>query len=101
MRAGPSVHKMLTALGLQRPAPAAKVSAMWLSGESSANMAAAMPPWAQRVLDSAKTALVTIVTWYLRLSSRAAIRPAIPEPMTKMCFIFDMYSLVSGYAAAL
>src|ERR1700734_3446499 len=100
MRAGPSVHKMLTALGLQRPAPAARVSAAWLAAESAANMARGMPPWAQLVLDSAKAALVTTVTLYLALNSRAAMRPAMPEPTTKMCCVFDMFSLVSGDAAA-
>ena len=51
------------------------------------DMAAAIPPWAKRVLLSSRRALVTSVTACLRLSSSAAMSPAIPLPTTMMCFM--------------
>ena len=47
--AGASRVSTSTALVRQRPRPAAKVSAAWRSGESSAASAAASPPWAQKL----------------------------------------------------
>ena len=87
MRAGPSEQSTSTATGSQRPAPARKVSAMCSATLSSENMAAAMPPWAKRVLLSSRRALVTSVTACLRLSSTAAMSPAMPLPTTMMCFM--------------
>ncbi len=66
---------------------------------SSENMAAAMPPWAKRVLLSSSRALVTRVTACLRLSSSAAMSPAMPLPTTMMCFMRP--ALMPAFGSAL
>ena len=83
---GPSVTSARTASRSQPPAPATSVSRSCCSGVSSGPSAAAMPPWAQRVEPAESTSLVTTRTFSpgpsASLRRRAAVRPAMPEPMT-------------------
>ena len=85
-RAGPSSQSTRTAAGSESPAPAAIVSVKWRSTESSGNSAAAMPPWAWRVLPSASSAFVTSSTVCPASAAFTAVQsPAMPPPTTSTC----------------
>ena len=80
---GPSVTSTRTASRSQAPAPATSVSTSCCSGVSPGPSAAAMPPCAHCVEPAASTSLVTTrtePTWWR--SRSAAVRPAMPEPIT-------------------
>ena len=80
---GPSVTRTRTASRSQAPAPATRVSTSCCSGVSPGPSAAAMPPCAHCVEPASSTSLVTtstLPTW--PRSRRAAVSPAMPEPMT-------------------
>ncbi len=85
-RSEPSSTSTRTAASSQRPAPARRVSARWRSVESSSpGSTAAIPPWAQRVVDCSSSPLVMTPTRVPpRSASRtAAERPATPLPTTR------------------
>ena len=72
--------------GRTSPAPARRVSARCRSVESSSpGSTAAMPPWAQRVVDCSSSPLVSTPTLVLPTWARrtAAERPATPLPTTR------------------
>ena len=92
--AGPSVTSARTASGSQAPAPATSVSSSCSAGVSSGPSAAAMPPWAHRVEPAARRSLVTTRTLppsgpSSSFSRRAAVSPAMPEPMTTTSAVTD------------
>ena len=79
---GPSETSTRTASGMQRPAPATKVSSMCCWTVSSAPCTEAMPPCAHGVDPAATTSLVTTMTLPKSRHSSAAVSPAMPEPTT-------------------
>ena len=82
MQPGACSTKQSTAAGSHRPAPAARVSLRCRAGESSAPIAAAKPPWAQRLAGGVLMSRLSKSTLELAGSSRALIKPATPLPMT-------------------
>lgn len=68
------------------PAPAVRVSVMWASIESEVlvGRTAAMPPWAQEVLVVLISSLVQTMTSPSSAAVMAALRPATPEPRTRV-----------------
>ncbi len=82
-RSGPSLTSTCTASSSQRPAPAATVSWKWSSVESGGPNAAAIPPWARKVVVSSSVDFVSRPTRQRRAAPTAAVRPAIPPPSTR------------------
>ena len=81
-QAGAWCTSSATAAGSQRPAPALRVSSMWLAKLSSGRVTAAMPPWAQRLAERGARSLLSNRMLRPLGSSRQAIRPAAPPPTT-------------------
>ena len=79
---GASCTSRSTAAGSHRPAPARRVSAMWLWKLSSGRVTAAMPPWAQRLAEGGPSCLLSSSTRRPAGSSRQVINPAAPLPTT-------------------
>ena len=72
-----------TSSGSAVPCEDSSTSRACRSGESSACMAAWMPPWAIPVLQEAREPLVTSTTWApASAAAHAAARPAPPLPIT-------------------
>ena len=80
---GPPRTRMRTASSSHRPPPATRVSCRCSSGESRGPRAAAMPPWARKVVVSSRVLLVSRATFHLRAAPTAAVRPAMPPPTTR------------------
>ena len=67
---------------MHSPAPATRVSSMCCCDRVPSACTDAIPPWAQLVDPAASTSLVTTITVPRSRHSRAAVSPAMPEPMT-------------------
>ena len=82
IRSGPPVTTARTASSWQSPAPAARVSWIWRSNESSPLVTQATPPCAHAVFESARPLLVIRATLPFSAAFRAKLSPAMPLPMT-------------------
>src|SRR5580765_6346436 len=83
MRSGASSTRTLAASGLQSPSPAFSVSCKCRLISSSSLRAAAMPPWANWVLESVISRFASTSTRPAGASSMAARSPATPAPITR------------------
>ena len=74
--------RIRTASGSLKPPPASIVSSACAAGESPSAIAAAMPPWAQALADSARPCLASTMQSPDPEASNAARMPATPPPIT-------------------
>ena len=83
MRSAASDVSTRAASSSTSPAPASIVSRRCFSGESPGPIGAAIPPCAQRVLQSSMLPLVRTSTEPCSRARIAAYSPAMPEPMMR------------------